>query len=463
MTAQAITSWLCPLRRQLDPSASVDWSLLHSLADALDRLLLAYPVGAAVAPTERSHRLLTIRRELTRQVGLTAQPASWQMLAQFICGYRDLDLRDATGLGHGELIARHGSPATRDRWVPRLRGGDLAGIAVTEVHGGSRPAASRTHAVANPNGSWLVSGRKTWISRLHEAAVFVVFFRNPRGGLTAAAVDATSAGLGRHLVAPSGLGGWTWGVLDLDSVPVHVDDVLEGDGMVLLREHFTRYRPLVTATALGAAASVFDTVVAAAADRVATGELSRLRDSALAAFGRAHAQILAALLATAAVTHSAATGYRHVESWSAAIKAFGVDTAHCVAAELSLLLGASGFRADCQVAKIRRDLGGLLYADGIHDSLYRAAGKRHVMAASQVTGRPCSHNTVTPCAAADMAAAMRSASKGLTRCRTSAGSQNRAERSSPSVNCSVSTSPSSRTPPSKTNTTPSGRESCGRT
>ena len=39
--------------------------------------------------------------------------------------------------------------------------------------------------------------------------------------------------------------------------------------------------------------------------------------------------------------------------------------------------GAAGFRADSQIAKTRRDLNGLLYADGIHDSLYRAAGKHH--------------------------------------------------------------------------------------
>lgn len=42
-----------------------------------------------------------------------------------------------------------------------------------------------------------------------------------------------------------------------------------------------------------------------------------------------------------------------------------------------MLLGAEGFQADSVVAKTRRDLNGLLYADGIHDSLYRAAGKRH--------------------------------------------------------------------------------------
>jgi hypothetical protein len=59
------------------------------------------------------------------------------------------------------------------------------------------------------------------------------------------------------------------------------------------------------------------------------------------------------------------------------MKAHGIDTANQASAELALLLGASGFRADSQISKTRRDLNGLLYADGIHDALYRTAGLRH--------------------------------------------------------------------------------------
>ncbi|HET6755559.1 MAG TPA: acyl-CoA dehydrogenase family protein, partial [Jiangellaceae bacterium] len=107
-----------------------------------------------------------------------------------------------------------------------------------------RPAETRVHAVRAPDGTWLVSGRKTWISRLVEAAVFVVFFRNPNGRLAAAAIDATAPGLRRTVIPPTGLAGWTWGILDLDAVPLTPTDVLDGDGMLLLRDHFAHYRPL---------------------------------------------------------------------------------------------------------------------------------------------------------------------------------------------------------------------------
>ncbi|MGH3934448.1 MAG: acyl-CoA dehydrogenase family protein [Pseudonocardiaceae bacterium] len=380
MSDEATTTWLQPLQPSLDPTGTVDWRRLAILEAALDALLTMHPVGADLpAGAERSRRLRVIRRELAQRGHLdtTGEPAAFQVLAQFVCGYRDIDLRDATGLGHGRLIARHGSAPARQRWIPRLRAGELAGIAVTEPHGGSRPGATRTHAFARPDGTWLVSGRKTWISRLNEAAVFVVFFRAPDGDLAAAAIDATAAGLRREPIPPTGLAGWTWGVLDLVEVTVHPNDVLVGEGMAVLRGHLADYRPLVTATAVGAAAAVFDTVTATLAARRTTGDLPRLRDSALVTIGRAHAQLVTALLGAVVASHLADADHDHAESWGAAMKAHGVDTANHTAAELAPLLGATSFRADSPIAKTRRDLGGLLYADGIHDSLYRTAGKHH--------------------------------------------------------------------------------------
>lgn len=230
-----------------------------------------------------------------------------------------------------------------------------------------------------------------------EAAVFVVFFRAPDGRLAAATVDAADPGLRRYPVAPAGLAGWSWGVLELDCVQVHPEDVLNGDGMALLRQHFAAYRPLVTATALGGAAAVFDTVTDALVERRTAGGVPRLRDSALVTVGRAHIQVVTALLGTILAAQLAESGQIDAERWGAAMKAHGIDVANQVAAELVLLLGAAGFRADCQVAKIRRDLNGLLYADGIHDSLYRAAGKQHTAPAAAVpTPRGVSGSADTP-------------------------------------------------------------------
>jgi alkylation response protein AidB-like acyl-CoA dehydrogenase len=375
MTSDAITTWLLPLQQIIDPTSIADWSRLACLDSELATLIETYPVGPDLLPgPERSERLMLIRQGMAAR-GFHSRPGLFQLLAQFLCGYHDMDLRDTIGLGHGRLIAEHEPMHARDQWFPRLSHGELAGIAITEPHGGSRPSETQTHAVLTPDGTWQITGRKTWISRLTEAAVFIVFFRAPDGHLAAAAVDGNAPGMQRQSITPTGLAGWTWGVLDLDAVLVNpVQDVLLGDGMSLLRRHFAAYRPLVTATALGGAAAVFDTVVTVLSSR----DLPRLRDSALITLGRTYAQLVTALLGCVTAAQHAEAGCADAEIWSCAMKAHGIDTAHSIAGELALLLGAAGYRADSFVGKTCRDLGGLQYADGIHDSLYRTAGKHHV-------------------------------------------------------------------------------------
>ncbi len=298
-------------------------------------------------------------------------------MMQVVCGYYDIDLRDATGLGHGRLIAGYASALVRDRWLRCLLAGELAGIAVTETQGGSQVHAITTAAVPRRDGSWAVSGTKAWISRLDEAVVFCVFFKDPAGRLTAGVVNADATGLYRRPVTPAGLSGWAWGELHLDGVRLRRRDILgrPGEGMDLLREHFAHYRPLVAATALGAAAAACDFAAAHLDTRQKAGVITRLRDNALITLGRAYAQINAAMLAALTAQRlSQADDYR-AELWGCAAKAHGVDVANAATADLSLLVGASGFAAASRLAKGRRDLNGLLYADGIHDSLYRATGR----------------------------------------------------------------------------------------
>lgn len=379
-------AWIAPTLAGLPEVTDLDLQRLHLFEGVLSDLLTAHPVDAGVDAETRSKRLLLVREELARgghlatavatRDGGCGRPSMIQTLMQFICGYHDVDLRDSTGLGHGRLIARHASPPVRDRWLPRLLAGALPGIAITERCGGSQPRATATAATAS-RGGWAIHGTKTWISRLNEAAVFCVFFADPAGRLSAGVVDAAAPGLTRRPIQPSGLAGWAWGELHLDGVQVRPCDLLgaPGSGMTLLRDHFAHYRPLVAATALGAAAAACDTVAAHLNARRAGGVIAEVRDNALISVGRAYAQINAALLATLTAQRLSVAGDSRAELWGCTVKAHGVDVAYTTASELTLLVGALGFAADSALAKARRDLNGLLYADGIHDSLYRAVGR----------------------------------------------------------------------------------------
>jgi alkylation response protein AidB-like acyl-CoA dehydrogenase len=379
--------WLDPLGASVPELTRHDMAMLGEFEEILAGLLAVCPVGPDLEPDLRSKNLLLVRRGIA-QAGYLAlavparhggqgHPAVLQALLQFICGYHDVDLRDSTGLGHGRLIAAHASSRVRDRWLPLLLAGAVPGIAITEPHGGSQVHATTTAATPAADGTWQVTGMKTWISRLEEAALFCVFFTIPGAGLSAAVIDAASPGLRRRQLVPAGLSGWAWGELHLREVRVRPCDMLgePGDGMGLLREHFAQYRPLVAATALGAAAAVHDHVTAHLDRRRRSGAITGLRDNALITLGRTWAQVNAALLAAITALRLAEHGHPSAQLWSCAIKAHATDTAYQAASELALLSGASGFTAGSRTAKARRDLNALLYADGIHDSLYRSAGR----------------------------------------------------------------------------------------
>jgi alkylation response protein AidB-like acyl-CoA dehydrogenase len=382
-----VDAWLSPLRtglREVDPEG---WRRLAELDARLDQLAIEAPATDA-GQAARSAWLLHVRRTLADAWHTRPGPEPVaQALAQFVCGFHDLDLRDATGLGHGALLYWTPEP-TRARWLTRLAAGDLVGIAATERHGGSRIQEITTRAVPVGPHRWAITGEKVWVSRLVEASGIVVFFRDPDARLSAAIIDATAQGVHREPIPPAGLAGWTWGVLHLREVIIDPRTDLIGDpgrGLDVFREHFTRFRPLVAATALGTAAGVHTLVAGSLAAKRRTGVLSRIRDNALITLGRTHAALSAALQGTLHTARLGATG-GDGDLWARIGKAHAVDTAHQAVHDLAPLVGATGYRRASAIAKARADLTGLLYADGIHDSLYRSGGHTLLARAATVGG-----------------------------------------------------------------------------
>jgi alkylation response protein AidB-like acyl-CoA dehydrogenase len=380
-----VPRWLAPLRSAVPELTEQDWIHLAEFETAL-RDLLAHPAQWRSVEDDRGAALLAVRRLLAPLVARHDDanhphgggPGDLrQAMRQVICGYYDLDQRDASGPGHGRMILRHGHAAIQQRWASRLRAGELAGIAMTEKVGGTQVHAITTALVPTVAGGWHLIGEKTWISRLVEASVFVVFARVDCDRIAAVVVDAKAPRIHREREQPTGLRGWSWGRLVFDRVPVGAADLLsrpDRDGLVVFAEHFAHYRPVVTATALGAAAAAHDTVVAHLAYRQHRGEIGRVRDHALITIGRAHAQINSGLLATLHTQRLAAAGHSAASLWARGTKALGVDLARSATDELAVLMGAVGFTAEHHLQKTRRDLDALRYADGMHDSLNRSAG-----------------------------------------------------------------------------------------
>lgn len=101
------------------------------------------------------------------------------------------------GLGSG-AISLHGTPAQRERYLPRVaRGEAIAAFALSEPHAGSDVAAMSCTARADGD-AYILDGEKTWISNGGIADFYVLFARTGEApgarGISAFIVDASTPG-----------------------------------------------------------------------------------------------------------------------------------------------------------------------------------------------------------------------------------------------------------------------------
>ena len=88
-----------------------------------------------------------------------------------------------------------GSDEQRERFLPRLRTGELVGcFGLTEPDAGSDPASMRTRA-RSVDGGYLVSGSKTWITNSPLADVFMVWAKDDSGSIRGFILEKGMQGL----------------------------------------------------------------------------------------------------------------------------------------------------------------------------------------------------------------------------------------------------------------------------
>lgn len=372
-----VETWLKPVKSMLATWIQPkDWQLLSSLERSLHEIaqdkLRSQPLQAK-SLLASEYGMVDVERKLG---GMGRSPLV-QALIQFICGYHDLDYRDVTHVGHGRMIILHGSPKQQKLWIPKLASGSLVGIAATEAHGGSKIQATKT--TAKKTGSkHLLNGEKVYISRIKEAAVFVVFFKFEKDEtLSAALIDLSRKGVAIETWEPMGLRGWSWGKIIFEDTPLTELEVLgaRGQGTAIFKEHFVYYRPMVAMTALGVAAAVLDRTMNHVNQRRARKDIAEPRDTCLESVGHHYAAINAGMLSTLCAIVQNVENSPNSSLWSRMTKAWSVEQAYHTVSELALLMGAAAFRNDHFVAKALGDLRGFLFADGIHDGLRRSVGR----------------------------------------------------------------------------------------
>ncbi len=176
----------------------------------------------------------------------------------------------------GELIAENGTPEQKATYLPRIADGSCLPTAVfTEPDTGSDLAAVRTRGERQSDGSWLVTGAKTWITHAARADLMTMLVRTDPAvagyaGLSMLLAEKTrgsdctpfpDAGIEGSEIEVLGYRGMKEYALGLDGFAVAAEGLLggaEGQGFKQLMRTFEGARIQTAARAVGVAWNAFD-------------------------------------------------------------------------------------------------------------------------------------------------------------------------------------------------------------
>jgi alkylation response protein AidB-like acyl-CoA dehydrogenase len=107
-------------------------------------------------------------------------------------------------IGVAQPLLLFGTEEQKQKYLPRVAGGEISAFALTETHAGSDPATMSLRAEPSPDGSeFVLNGEKLWCTNGVKAGVLVVMARTPskmvggkeRKQITAFIVDVDTLGL----------------------------------------------------------------------------------------------------------------------------------------------------------------------------------------------------------------------------------------------------------------------------
>ena len=126
-------------------------------------------------------------------------------------------------------IYAFGSPAQKDKYLPKLRTGEFVGcFGLTEPDAGSDPASMRTKAV-KVDGGYVLNGSKTWITNSPLADVLLVWAKDDAGDIRGFLIERGATGLSTPKIEGKvSLRASTTGMIMMQDVFVPEDALLPG-------------------------------------------------------------------------------------------------------------------------------------------------------------------------------------------------------------------------------------------
>ncbi|PVZ05822.1 acyl-CoA dehydrogenase family protein [Actinomycetospora cinnamomea] len=288
-------------------------------------------------------------------------------------------------------LVRHGTPAQQEHWVAALAAGEaIAAIAVTEPGAGSDVAgigtrARRTGSGEHAEGSWVLDGRKMYITNAGLADVLVVGAKTDPGaghrGITTFVVPAGTPGLsmGRPLAKMGWHSSDTREVV-LDGVVLGEDAVLgvEGRGFHQIMDAFQLERVALAAMGVGHAAEALDTVTEYVRGREVAGEPLTGRQAIRHRLAAMEIELEAARVMTYKAADRLDRGHPEADRSVAAAKYFAAKAAAWIVDEAVQLFGGAGYLEETPIARHHRDVRILRIGGGTDEIQLEILAKRLV-------------------------------------------------------------------------------------
>jgi len=262
-----------------------------------------------------------------------------------------------------ELIAKRGSAALAEAWVPRLVSGELVcgAFALSEPDAGSDPAAMRSVAT-RVAGGWEISGTKQWITSGDRAGCIVVWAQTDpdagHKGITAFVLPGQARGITvARLEDKLGLHGSSTAQLAFDRVQVGDDGVLGevGGGFALAMMALDGGRIGIASQAIGIARGALEAALRYACERRTFGQPIIQHQAVAAMLADAATWLDAALLMTLRAAQRKDAGAPLTQQ-AAMAKLFATEHAWKVCDIALQVHGGYGYVRDFPVERALRDV-----------------------------------------------------------------------------------------------------------
>ena len=255
----------------------------------------------------------------------------------------------------------YASDEQKARYLPKLCSGLVGAYALSEASSGSDAFALQTRATPQPDGSWVLNGRKMWITNGAEAGFFIVFATvDPSKGykgITAFLVERGFSGFSAGKKEDKlGIRASSTTELILDNVPVPAANVLGpvGQGYKIAIETLNEGRIGIGAQMIGNAQGALDAAVAYLKERKQFGKALSEFQGIQFQVAQAATELEAARLMVYNATRLKDAGH-DIAVTGAMAKLFASQVCQHVTSLAVELLGGCGYTKDYPVEKFYRD------------------------------------------------------------------------------------------------------------